>query len=191
MTAASRPHYPIEDYVQLELHSNVKHEFLAGEIWAMGGGTPQRAALASAIIAAFIADLRGRPCRVYTSDARVRVQATGLDTYPDVTVVCGGEQLDGDDKLALVNPIVLVEVTSPSSDAYDRAEKLDHYQKIASVRDIVIVSHVEARIDVIGRSGEGGEWTTTQARSGRILVPSIGCTLDVADIYRYPFAPSA
>lgn len=189
MTAAQRPHYTIEDYVQLELHANVKHEFLAGEIWAMGGGTPQHAALASAVIAAFTAQLRGRRCRVYTSDARVRVQATGLDTYPDVTVVCGGEQIDADDRLALVNPIVVVEVTSPSSEAYDRGEKVEHYKTIASLRAVVIVSHRESRVEVIERGGDGAAWTTTEASAGAIAIASIGCTIDVGDIYRDPFAP--
>ncbi|MBX3192513.1 MAG: Uma2 family endonuclease [Labilithrix sp.] len=190
MTAATRPRYSLEEYVRLEAHSNVKHEFLGGEIWATGGGTPRHAALASAIIAAFSAALRGRPSRVYTSDARVRVQATGLDTYPDVTVVCGGEQVDEDDRLALVNPLVLVEVTSASSEAYDRGEKLEHYKQIRPLREVVIVSHTEPMIEVFQRVDGGATWTSHVARSGLLGVPSIACELDVADIYRDPFAPS-
>jgi Uma2 family endonuclease len=187
MSAATHPRYTIEEYVKLEQRSNVKHEYLDGVVWAMGGGTPEHAAIASAIIAALGAQLRDRPCRVYTSDARVRVEATGLDTYPDVTVVCGREERDSGDKLALTNPIVLVEITSESSEAYDRGEKLKHYKRITTVREIVIVSHRERRVDLHHRESEGGVWTTVTARD-RVELGSVRCTLDVAEIYRDPFA---
>ena len=112
MTAAVRPRYSIEEYVRIELYANLKHEYLDGQIWAMAGGTPEHARIGAAVAAALVAQLRDQRCAVYSSDARVRVTATGLDTYPDVTMVCGGERRDADDALALTNPVVLVEVTS-------------------------------------------------------------------------------
>jgi Uma2 family endonuclease len=187
MSAATRPRYTIAEYVRLEEHANVKHEFLDGQIWAMAGGTPEHAALASAVIVALGAQLRGRPCRVYTSDARVRVKATGLDTYPDVSIVCGREERDGEDKNALTNPVLLVEVTSDRSDAYDRGDKLEHYKRIAALREILIVSHREHRIDVHRRSREDGPWTCIEVRD-RATLTSVPCTLDVADVYRDPLA---
>ena len=87
-------HYTYADYLALEAASNVKHEFLAGEIYGMAGGTPEHAALSVAVSGALLAQLRGSPCRVYSSDLRVRVLATGLATYPDVTVVCGEAERD-------------------------------------------------------------------------------------------------
>jgi Uma2 family endonuclease len=187
MSAANRPHYSIDEYVRLEDHANVKHEYFDGQIWAMAGGTPEHAAIASAIIASLVVQLRGKPCRVHTSDARVRVAATGLDTYPDVTVVCGHLELDPEDKNAIANPTLLVEVTSDSSEAYDRGGKLDHYRRIPSLREVVIVSHRERRIEVV-RRGEGDDWTTRTSTEGAVALASLGCTLEVEDLYADPLA---
>jgi len=191
MIAASRPRYTIQEYVRIEQYANVKHEYLDGQVWAMAGGTPEHARLASAVTIALGAGLRDRPCAVYSSDARVRA-ATGLDTYPDVTVVCGGEQRDLGDELALVNPIVLVEVTSDSSEAYDRGSKFEHYKSIPSLREYVVVSHREPCISVFRREGEQ-TWTLVgEARSGgRAKLESIGCEIEVDDVYRDPFAGRA
>jgi Uma2 family endonuclease len=123
VTLAPHRVYTIEEYVQLEKFSNVKHEFYAGQIWAMSGGTPDHSAYAANIIQALANQLSGKPERVFTADARVRVQATGLDTYPDVS-----------------NPIVIVEVLSPGTATYDRGEKLAHYKQISSLREIVFVA---------------------------------------------------
>jgi Uma2 family endonuclease len=185
MSIASRPRYSLDECLRLEEHANVKHEYLDGAIYAVAGGTPERAALASAIIAALSVQLRDRPSRVYTSDARVRVAATGLDTYPDVTVVCGGEQRDRDDELAIANPVVLVEVTSDRREAYDRGSKLEHFKRIPSLREIVIVSHREPRLTIHRRDGEG--WSCVESADGMEL-SSIGCALDAKEIYRDPFA---
>jgi len=188
MSAAARPHFTLAEYVRLEEHANVKHEFLDGLIWAMAGGTLEHAAMASAINASLASQLRGRPCQVYTSDARVRVVATGLDTYPDLSVACGHVERDAEDKNALTNPVLLVEVTSDGTEGYDRGDKLEHYKRIPSLREVVIVSHREHRIDV-HRRGETGEWTVTQTREkGRAELASIGATLDVEDLYRRPLA---
>lgn len=188
MSAAARhARYSIAEYVHLEEYSNVKHEFLEGQIFAMAGGTPEHAAMAASVAAALVAQLRGRPCRVYTSDARVRVVATGLDTYPDVTVVCGGEQRDTDDSLALTNPIVLVEVLSPSTEEYDRGEKLAHYRRIPAIREVVLVALDHARIEVFRRAANGS-WTEHVALSGQTAdLESIACRLDVDELHRDPF----
>jgi len=186
MSAAAHSRHTVADYVKLEEHANVKHEFLDGTIWAMAGGTPEHAAIASAVIAALGAQLRGRPCRVYTSDARVRVVATGLDTYPDVTVVCGHAELDAEDKNALTNPVVLVEITSDGTEAYDRGEKLEHYKRNPSLREIAIISHREHRVDLY-RRGETGSWTSIEA-SARVELTSMAAALDVEEIYADPLA---
>jgi Uma2 family endonuclease len=189
MTAATRPRYTIDEYVRIEEYANLKHEYLDGQVWAMAGGTPEHARMAAAFSASLIAQLRGRPCAVYSSDARVRVLTTGLDTYPDVTVVCGGEQRDLGDRLALTNPIVLVEVTSDSSEAYDRGEKLEHYKQIPSLRALVVVSHREPCIEVIRRADDGTWMKPEQARGGAQLpLSSIKCVIDVDDVYRDPFS---
>ncbi len=179
------------DYVALEEYSNVKHEFVGGLILAMAGGTPEHAALAAAVIGHLFRQLDGGPCRTYDSDLRVRVAATGLATYPDVSVVCGPRQSDSDDPNTVLNPIVLVEVTSPSSDEYDRGEKREHYEQIVSLREYVVVSHREAKIDV-WRRGAGSEWSRFEFRAGAIArLDSLGVELDVAAVYRSAQEPRA
>lgn len=175
--------------MRLEQYANLRHEYLDGHIWAMAGGTPEHARIASRINAALVTQLRDRPCAVYSSDARVRVKATGLDTYPDVTVVCGGEQRDAGDPLALTNPVALVEVTSDSSEPYDRGEKFDHYKQMTSLREFVVVSHREISVEVF-RRGDDGTWRRVEhgRAGGRVSLESIGCQLDVDDVYRDPFA---
>jgi Uma2 family endonuclease len=187
--AATRPLYSLEEYVRLEEYANFKHEFLGGQVWAMAGGTPEHARMASMVSASLVAQLRGKRCAVYSSDARVRVVATGLDTYPDVTVVCGHEERDEGDRLAVVNPVVLVEVTSDGSEGYDRGEKLDHYKRIASLREIVFVSHREPAIDVLRRRSDD-TWSPPElARGGQqAKLESIDCEIAVDEVYRDPFA---
>jgi Uma2 family endonuclease len=139
-STARQLHYTYEQYLALEDESSVRHEYLDGEIYAMAGGSPDHAALAAAAIRVIGARLPPG-CRIFTSDLRVRIPATGLSTYPDAAVICGRTQRAADDGLAVVNPVVLVEVTSRSTEDYDRGEKLRQYQLLPSVRDILIVSH--------------------------------------------------
>jgi len=180
---AHRVHYTFAEYIALEQASNVKHEYLKGQIYAMAGGTPEHAALAAAVSGLMFAQIQKGRCRVYSSDLRVRVLATGLATYPDVTVMCGPVERDPDDKNTAVNPTVIVEVTSTGTEEYDRGEKLEGYQKIPSVRDIVLVSHREHKIETWQRRGD--EWTRVAAGRGeRVRLDSIGCTLDVDAVYQ-------
>src|SRR5262252_2208809 len=130
MVTAPHARYSLEEYLRLEEYSNVKHEFLDGQIYAMAGGTPEHGAMALRIGAQLLQQLTGKRCNIYNSDVRVRVVATGLDTYPDLSVVWGREERDLDDRLSLINPVVLVEVLSPSTEEYDRGEKLEHYRRI-------------------------------------------------------------
>lgn len=182
--ALHRVHYTRAEYISFERSSNVKHEYLDGVIYAMAGGTPEHAAMAANVIASLIAGLRERPFRVYTSDLRIRVAETGLETYPDVTVVALPAELDALDCHVVTNPVVVVEVTSPSTEEYDRGEKLGQYQRIASLREIVMVAHREQRVDVVRRGADGG-WTTESAgASGRVMLASLGCLLAVDDVYR-------
>ncbi len=171
-------------YLELEEESNLKHEYRDGEMVAMSGGTLQHAHLAAAVIADLHAQLRGGPCLVTTSDLKIRVQATGLCTYPDVSVICGKAETDPDSKgLVVLNPTVLVEVTSDSTEAYDRGEKSQHYMRIDSLRELVLVSHREKLIEVF-RRGEDGRFTRTEARTNMAArLESIKAELSVNSIY--------
>jgi Uma2 family endonuclease len=182
-----RQRFTFAEYLALEEMAAIKHEFLDGNAWAMAGGTPEHAAIAANIIASLSAQLRDRPCRVYTGDLRVRVKATGLGTYPDVTVVCAQLETDPDDPRGhtVTNPKVLVEVLSPSTEDYDRGEKLAHYKRVDSLAEIVLVAHDEPRVEVWRRRGD--HWTLEVARDDeRAQLESIGAELPLADVFRDP-----
>ena len=180
---AHRIHHPFAEYLALEAASNVKHEYLAGQIYAMAGSTPEHAALAAAVIGLLFPQLRSGPCRVHNSDLRVRVRATGLATYPDVTVVCGPRERDPDDEHAVTNPTLIVEVSSRSTEEYDRGDKFEHYQRLTSLRQYVLVSHRERRIEVWTPGAEGG-WSCQVLRDGEVAeLGSIGARLDVRALY--------
>jgi Uma2 family endonuclease len=182
-TSHRRLHYTYAEYLALEDESPIRHEYLDGEIYAMAGGSPDHAALAAAVIAS-VGPRLPPGCRTFTSDLRVRVPDTGLSTYPDAAVICGRTQRAADDPLAVVNPVVLVEVTSPSTEEYDRGEKLRHYKHLSSVREVLVVSHREPRL-TIHRRDEAGAWTVIEAGAGQELVlESLGARLAVDDVYR-------
>jgi Uma2 family endonuclease len=184
VTEAPRLHrYTFSEYLALELASTVRHEFLAGEIYAMAGGTPEHAALAVAVSSALVLATQGGSCRVHSSDLRVRVLDTGLATYPDVTVVCGPYEKDPEDKNTIVNPRVVVEVTSDSTEHYDRGEKLASYQRVAGLAAILLVSHRERLIEVFERQPDGSFRRSEGRRQGRVKVGALDCELAVDSIY--------
>jgi Uma2 family endonuclease len=188
-TASHHTRYTLEEYLRLEEYANVKHEYLDGQIYAMAGGTPEHGAMAVRIGAALLGQLRGRRCNVYSSDVRVRVEATGLDTYPDLSVVCGREERDVHDRNALTNPIVLVEILSPGTEEYDRGEKLDHYKRLPSLREVVLVAHDRPRIEVWRRPDAPDQWTLLEFGPGETAhLESIDCDLDLNDLFRDPMA---
>jgi Uma2 family endonuclease len=172
--------HSFEDYVVFEGGSNVKHEFLGGHIYARAGGTPEHAALAASVTGFLIAQLGDGPCRAHSSDLRVR--AGDLVTYPDVTVVCGQLESDPRDSSTTLNPTRVVEVTSPSTERYDRGEKLEHYQRIESLRAVVLVAHDEPRRSVWLRGPAGWETKVAGPWEG-IELPGIGATLSVRELY--------
>lgn len=174
------------EYVASEAASPLKREFIRGQVYAMAGGTPEHGALAAAVIGELRAALRGKPCRVYSSDLRVRIPDTDMATYPDASVICGRLETASDDPHAAINPKLLVEVLSESTEAYDRGAKASHYRRLSSLQEYVFVAQDEPRIEVYRRNDEGG-WVLYEARSGeRLELRSIGVSLDVSAVYENP-----
>jgi Uma2 family endonuclease len=180
---------PYEEYLALEAKADTKHEYVAGVVYAMAGETPEHARLQARVIIALSAGLTGKPCEVYTSDLRVRIEATDRTTYPDVSVVCGPPETSPVDKNAITNPKVLVEVTSESTEADDRGEKFGHYRRISSLEEYVIVSGRLPHLEV-WRRNERGRWELAdEARAGgRVHLSSVDVALEVAAIYESPTA---
>jgi Uma2 family endonuclease len=177
--------YTYADYLALEADSPTKHEFLDGEIYAMAGGSEEHSALAAEVLRILGNAVGDQAFRVHTSDLRIYVEAVGLATFPDGTVICGPlEQHPPSPISTALNPTVLVEVTSDSSEEYDTGPKLEYYRTIPSLRDYVVISHRERRVTVHQRTASG-EWNTRVAISnGRVVVESIGAMLEVDQLYR-------
>ena len=177
--------YTYADYVALEMVSTGKHEFLDGEIYAMAGGSEEHSALAAEIVRLLGNAVGDRPCRVHTSDLRIYVEDAGLATFPDASVICGPlQQHEPSPTATALNPVILVEVTSDSSEDYDAGAKLEYYRTIPTLREYVIVSHRERRITVHGRVA-GGAWETHVAtKDGEVDVASLGVKLSANELYR-------
>ena len=179
---APRHRYTFREYLELEEVARVRHEFYDGEIYAMAGGTPEHAAVAAAITTILGRQLDPQSCRAYSSDLRLRVLATGLATYPDVTVICGPSERDPHSATHVTNPKVLVEVLSNSTADYDRGEKLQHYQQISSLDAIVLVDHESERIDLWTRGGDA--WCARSVAAGGVVpLDTIGATISVDEVY--------
>jgi len=193
MAFAARSWFSFAQYVDLEEVSGVRHEFLDGQVWAMSGGSPDHAGVASNVIAILVNHLRGRPCRVYSADLRVRAPATGLGTYADVTVICGKLELDPEDRKGhtALNPRVIVEVLSPSTESYDRGEKLAHYKQIPALEEVLFVAHDRREVEIVRRELDGS-WSRHVAGAGTAArLASLECDVFVDEIYRDPLGPSA
>ena len=180
-----RHRYTYAQYVALERESSTKHEFFDGEIYAMAGGSEDHSALAANVIAALVGAIGDRPCRVHTSDLRIYVEAVGLATFPDGAVICGPlQQHPPSPDATALNPLILLEVTSDSSEEYDTNGKLEAYKTIPTLREAILVSHRERRITIHRRAADGTWVMRVAVAGGRISIESLGAELVVDTIYR-------
>ncbi|WP_240488687.1 Uma2 family endonuclease [Labilithrix luteola] len=180
MSTVRRLHYSYEEYVRALEMSELRLEYQEGVIYAMPGGTPAHAQLGATMIGLFYSRLP-RTCRTATSDMKVRVEATDLSTFPDVSVVCGEAKSSSIDANAITNPTLLVEVTSRSTEDYDRGDKLSQYKQVPSLRAVVFVSPRSHRLTVVERTATG--WDERDYRSGEIMklgAPAIDIAVDDA-----------
>ena len=151
MATVPKPRYSVADYLAMERRSETRHEFYAGEIFAMGGASERHVLIVTNTVREMSSQLKKKPCKVYSNGLRVKVNSTGLYTYPDVAVVCGEAQFDDQHFDTLLNPKVIIEVLSESTEAYDRGKKFEHYRKIESLTDYVLISQDAHHIEHYGR----------------------------------------
>ncbi|MBX3232150.1 MAG: Uma2 family endonuclease [Labilithrix sp.] len=183
MQSAPKLELSYAEYARREGTSETKHEFFDGEIFAMSGGSIAHGRLGTRVRDAIKGSLSsGRDCVVEGPDIRVRTPS-GKGTYPDGFVVCGKLETDAEDPESVTNPILLVEVLSESTEAYDRGKKFDHYRSLTSLKEYVLVSHQDPLIESHVRNPDG-TWTTTYAARGETLVlRSVDARLEVDSIY--------
>jgi Uma2 family endonuclease len=192
MSTAAVKRYTVEEYLALELASTTKHEFYDGEIFAMAGASAPHNLVALNVASELRSALRDRDCVAFPSDLRVLLP-TGLYTYPDASVVCGPrdiEMIGGLDTLK--NPTLIVEILSPSTEAYDLGRKFDHYRTIPSLKGYLILRQDRPRVYHYLRRGDG-DWGLTAADGidGRVKLPEIDVALSLADLYaKVEFPPA-
>ncbi|MGE0790422.1 MAG: Uma2 family endonuclease [Sandaracinaceae bacterium] len=176
------------EYQRREASSEGKHEYISGAVVAMAGGSIEHGRLVGRLGTLLSLALADRPCVVLPSDVRVRIRAADRATYPDLSVVCGEIERDEDDAHAIVNPVVIVEVLSDSTAESDRGDKFADYRRLPSLREYVLVSQRERRVDVYRRDGR--RWTLDEHRQGEMLnLEAISASLDVDDLYRDGIGP--
>jgi Uma2 family endonuclease len=182
IAATTRP-ITYAEYAAGEDESPNRHHYVRGAVFAMAGGTPEHAALALALGGLLFAQLRGKPCRAYSGDLRVRIRASDVGTYPDLTVVCGELQRDQDDPNSVLNPSAIFEILSDGTERYDRGDKFGHYRRIPSLMEYVLVSQHAPLIERHVRNADDS-WTMMAFGPGStVVLSSIGCRLDVDAVY--------
>lgn len=176
-----------QEYLAWERLQPTKHAFFQGEIFAMAGATREHNLLVANVVGELRNALRKKPCEVYPSDMRAKIPATGLYTYPDAVVVCGKPEFEDAVHDTLLNPKVIVEVLSASSESYDRGKKFEQYRSVASLAEYVLVAQDQVLVEHFSRQADGS-WLLREARvGGRVALPSIDCTIEVDEIYSKVF----
>ena len=173
-----------DEYLALERKATLKSEYISGEILAMSGASLAHTRITADIVTELNNQLRGGKCEVISNDMRVKTSPKGAYFYPDVVVFCGDPQFEDNVFDTLLNPTLLIEVLSPSTEVYDKGEKFRHYQEIASLQEYILVSQDRIRVEQYRLTKT--QWVQTEFRAPEDVLPlaSIGCELPLQDIYR-------
>lgn len=171
------------EYLELERKAEFKSEYIAGRMYAMSGVSREHSLIAGNLYGEIRTQLRGRNCEAHIAEMRFKVNPSGMYTYPDVVAVCGEARFEDTQVDTLINPTVIIEVLSLSTEAYDRGEKFAHYRRVEALREYVLVSQEQLRIEHYRR--EGSEWVLTEISDpdGTLNLPSIDCHVAVSAIY--------
>lgn len=189
--AAARVKMTPEEYLAFERASDVKHEYVDGEIFAMSGGSYEHSLLASNIARELGNALVDRPCDVHGSDMKIRVLASNRFFYSDVSVICGSPIFADEIRDSVVNPKVIVEVLSDSTERYDRGEKFGHYRRLDSLQDYVLVSQTEPLVEQFSRQADGTWLYRALGPADTLVLASLGCSIPVERIYLKVFRPTS
>jgi Uma2 family endonuclease len=184
MSAQAKAVLSPEEYLAIERNAEYKSEYFAGEMFAMAGASEAHILIVTNVVIELGNQLKSRPCRIYSNDMRVKVSQTGLYTYPDVVVVCGKTMFDDDYKDILLNPTLIVEVLSESTEGYDRGRKFEHYRHIESFSEYLLIAQDQYRVEQFVKQNSH-QWLFSEATEleESITLTSINCKLVLKDIY--------
>ncbi|MEZ4528368.1 MAG: Uma2 family endonuclease [Desulfobacterales bacterium] len=184
MTAQAQRKITPDEYLFMEREAEFKSEYYDGEIFAMAGASRRHNLICGNVFAAIHAQFKNRSCEAYTGDMRVRVSETGLYTYPDVLALCEPPRFDDEEKDTLLNPSLIVEVLSKSTESYDRGEKFAHYRTISSLKEYVLISQDRMQIEHYLRQSNN-RWMLSEFShtEDTVELPSAGCSLKLSEVY--------
>jgi Uma2 family endonuclease len=184
MTTQTVTHVTPDEYLAAERLSEYRSEYLDGEVFPMTGGSVNRVQISFNLILELGTQLRARPCRVLGMDLKVRLPDSRKFFYPDVVAICNELQYHDDRRDIILNPDLVIEVLSPSTEAFDRGAKFEAYRTIESLKEYVLVSQEKPLIEQYVR-GEGGDWTfkAVEGLESSLSLPSIECTLNLSAVY--------
>jgi Uma2 family endonuclease len=175
----------LDEYLEMELHSEIRHEYINGRIYAMSpGASSAHYRICLNLIGELYGQTRNRPCHVFTGDARVKVSPTGMYTYPDISALCGEprfENFKGID--TVLNPTVIIEVLSRTTATYDREDKFEHYSRLESLQEYVLVSQHRMRVEQFVRDGVHWQISDLTDPQAVLHLASIGCEIALDVIY--------
>lgn len=195
MVAAEQPdRYSSEEFLALERQAEYKSEYIDGYIVAMSGVSRQHDRIASAVLASLYGQLLDGPCEIFSSDPRVKNLVNGRYTYPDASVVYGEACFENDQFDTLLNPTLIVEVLSPTTEADDRGDKFLAYQLLDSLQEYVLIAQDRPSVEQYLRQGDHWRYTAVTDLDGSVLLPTIGCTLRLREVYRrvtFPTPPAS
>jgi Uma2 family endonuclease len=171
-----------DEYFQMEENSEIKHEFYRGDVFAMAGAKRKHNIVVSNLIITIGSSFKNRPCVVYPSDMRVRVEEGRHYTYPDLSLVCGRSEFSDSKQTTLINPQVIIEVLSDSTENYDRGKKFQAYRTIPSLQSYILVGSESPLIELFSKL-PNNTWVLSDAIENRIFIPSLDLTLSLSDVY--------
>jgi Uma2 family endonuclease len=174
-----------EKYLTLERQSEIKSEYWKGGMFAMAGATEAHNLIVTNVVIELGSQLKGRPCKLYPNDMRVRIPRSPSYKYPDTVVVCGQPQFEDEHRDTLLNPTVIIEVLSPSTEAYDRGAKFREYRSIESLQEYVLISQDKPLIERYVRQEGTPFWLFSDASGleAGVELGSVNCTLALAEVY--------
>ncbi len=184
MSSQLKSRLTVEEYLAFERRSPKRHEYVDGEMFAMSGASERHNQIVVNIGGEIRTQFKGRACKVYTNDLRVRIAGTTRYAYPDVVALCGTGLFDDSEKDTLVNPNLIIEVLSVPTEAYDRGEKFENYRRVETCTEYVLVAQDKPHIEQF-RKQPTGQWlfTATSGIESTVELESVGCRLSFSEIY--------
>jgi len=191
MATAALTYYTPEEYLALERNAEFKSEYIDGRIVAMTGASAPHAFICANVVGELRARLRSGPCRAFVNDIRVQIGDGRRYTYPDIVAYCGEASYRDGVLDTLTNPVLILEVLSPTTEAYDRGEKFQHYRTIESLREYVLVAQDKPLVERYVRHGEFWTLSTIRALDAEVELTSVGCAIPLREIYENVEFPAA